>query len=68
MEVQKPEPMIRAFELLKSGMLPFSEPTLWRKVKEGSFPQPIRIGRITAWKQSQIAAWQNGEYVAEVRA
>jgi predicted DNA-binding transcriptional regulator AlpA len=68
MELQRPEPMIRAFELLNSGLLPFSAPTLWRKVKDGSFPQPVRNGRITAWKQSQIAAWQNGEYVAEVRA
>jgi predicted DNA-binding transcriptional regulator AlpA len=38
--------------------LPFSAPTLWRKVKDGSFPQPIRcFSRITCWKVSDVRAW-----------
>lgn len=38
--------------------LPFSGPTLWRKVKSGDFPRPVKLGpRITAWKVSDIRAW-----------
>lgn len=28
--------------------------TIWRRVKDGSFPQPIRIGGITRWPRSEI--------------
>lgn len=38
--------------------LPFSGPTLWRKVKSGDFPKPIKLGpRITAWKVGDIRHW-----------
>jgi len=38
--------------------LPFSAPTLWRKVKDGSFPKPHKISsRVTAWKISQVREW-----------
>ena len=38
--------------------LPFSAPTLWRKVKAGTFPKPIKLSeRITAWKVGDVRAW-----------
>jgi len=38
--------------------LPFSAPTLWRKVKAGTFPQPVKLGeRITAWKVGDVRKW-----------
>jgi len=38
----------------------FSSSTLWRKVKSGEFPAPVRLGkRITAWKCSSVRAWIN---------
>ena len=38
--------------------LPFSANTLWRKVKAGEFPQPVKLGpRITAWKAGEVRAW-----------
>lgn len=38
--------------------LPFSAPTLWRKVKSNTFPKPHRISeRITAWKVGDVRAW-----------
>lgn len=38
--------------------LPFSGPTLWRKVKKGDFPKPVKLGpKITAWKVGDIRAW-----------
>lgn len=38
--------------------LPFSAPTLWRKVKAGTFPKPIKLSeRVTAWNVGSVRAW-----------
>ena len=38
--------------------LPFSPATLWRKVKAGEFPAPLKLGTaITAWKVSDVRKW-----------
>jgi prophage regulatory protein len=38
-------------------IFPFSSATLWRKVKAGTFPRPVKLGpRITAWKAEDIRA------------
>ncbi len=38
--------------------LPFSAPTLWRKVKAGSFPRPVKLSdRVTAWNVGAVRAW-----------
>lgn len=38
--------------------LPFSAPTLWRKVKAGTFPKPIKLSqRVTAWQVGSVRAW-----------
>ncbi|MHC5193231.1 helix-turn-helix transcriptional regulator [Pseudomonas frederiksbergensis] len=36
-----------------------SHATLWREVKKGAFPKPVRIspGRV-GWRESAIANWQ----------
>jgi prophage regulatory protein len=40
------------------GILPFSDSTLWRKVKAGEFPRPVKLSkRVTAWKVEDIRAW-----------
>jgi predicted DNA-binding transcriptional regulator AlpA len=37
------------------AIFPFSSATLWRKVKAGTFPKPIKLGpRITAWRVEDI--------------
>ena len=42
----------------KGGLMPFSPATIWRKVKDGTFPKPIKLGeRITAWHMDDIEAW-----------
>lgn len=44
-----------------AAMLPhlgFSSATLWRKVKDGTFPQPVKLSeRITAWRAEEVHAW-----------
>jgi predicted DNA-binding transcriptional regulator AlpA len=45
--------------------LPFSAPTLWRKVKDGSFPKPHKLStRVTAWKVSQVREWMTAQAAA----
>lgn len=34
------------------------------RVKAGSFPSPVKIGRATMWSESEVSAW----VVAQVRA
>lgn len=42
----------------KEGLLPASPATIWRKVKAGTFPKPVKLGeRITAWHMGDIEAW-----------
>lgn len=63
MSTQKPERLFRERELRESRIIPFGRTSLWRKIKDGSFPQPQKFGpRIVAWRESDIAAWQRGEY------
>ncbi len=39
-------------------IIPFSSATLWRKVKAGKFPRPVKLSeRITAWHVDDIRAW-----------
>lgn len=38
--------------------LPFSAPTLWRKVRAGTFPKPIKLSeRVTAWQVGAVRTW-----------
>jgi hypothetical protein len=40
------------------GILPFSSPTLWRLVKAGKFPAPVKLSeRVTAWRVEDVRAW-----------
>lgn len=42
--------------------LPFSAPTLWRKVRAGTFPAPHKLStRVTAWKVSQVREWMTAQ-------
>jgi prophage regulatory protein len=38
--------------------LPFSAPTLWRMVKNGTFPKPVKLSmRVTAWNVGDVRRW-----------
>lgn len=42
--------------------LPFSAPTLWRKVKAGTFPKPVKLSeRVTAFKVGDVRAWMKAQ-------
>lgn len=38
----------------RQGILPVSPATIWRWVRDGKFPQPFKIGNITAWHSDEI--------------
>lgn len=48
---------LRQSELIPNP-IPFSPATLWRKVKDGSFPAPVKLSeRVTAWRVEDIRTW-----------
>jgi predicted DNA-binding transcriptional regulator AlpA len=36
------------------GLLDCSDATVWRRVKDGGLPQPIRLGRMTFWNVGEL--------------
>jgi len=62
------EQFIRPSQLIKERFVPFSAPTLWRKVKDGSFPTPVRMNGISAWPLSVIREWQRSQVSATQEA
>ena len=39
-------------------MIPWSASTLWRKVRDRSFVQPVKLSaRVTAWNRRAVEAW-----------
>jgi prophage regulatory protein len=47
---------VRQSQLIPA-IFPFSSATLWRKVRAGTFPAPVKLGpRITAWRVDDIRA------------
>ncbi len=49
----------------KVGLLPASPATIWRKVKDGTFPRPVKLAeRITAWRMDDIQDWLTSRHEA----
>ena len=50
------------------GRVSLSRSTVWRKIREGSFPAPIRIsqGRV-GWLEADIERWINAQLQAANR-
>jgi predicted DNA-binding transcriptional regulator AlpA len=47
------------------AILPFSGPTLWRRVKAGQFPKPIKLSeRVTCWRVGDVRRWLAEQGVA----
>lgn len=48
---------IRQSDLIPN-IVPFSSATLWRQVKSGEFPKPVKLSKgVTAWRRSDVRAW-----------
>lgn len=50
-----------------SEVLPVHKTTIWKRVKAGTFPEPIRFteGRCTAWKVGDVRRWLAAQGGAE---
>ena len=52
-----PTGFVRQAQLIP-GVLPFSSATLWRKVRDRTFPTPVRLSaRVTAWPVAEVRRW-----------
>lgn len=47
---------LKVRDLLKR--LPISRPTIYRMVKRGDMPKPIKLGSSTVWLESEINDWE----------
>jgi predicted DNA-binding transcriptional regulator AlpA len=49
------EALVRLFVLFSLCLLPFSTSTLWRRVRAGTFPAPVRVSpQVVAWRVGDI--------------
>jgi predicted DNA-binding transcriptional regulator AlpA len=56
-QIRSDKLFLRQRDLL-SNYLPFSSTTLWRKVKQGTFPSPVKLSPgITVWRLSDVNEW-----------
>ena len=45
-----------------AAIFPVSNATLWRKVKSGEFPQPVKLSdRVTAWRVEDVREWMRAK-------
>ena len=49
---------LRKKDLTSYKVTPFSYATLYRKIKLGDFPRPIKLSSISVWRVSDIRKWQ----------
>ncbi|BDU22044.1 AlpA family phage regulatory protein [Dyella sp. GSA-30] len=50
---------------LVGHILPIGATTLWRWVKQGKFPQPIKLSeRVTVWRCEDVKAWMDQQRAA----
>ena len=58
MTQETPKPgLLRQCQIIPT-LVPISSPTLWRWVRAGRFPAPVKIGpRAVAWKAEEVHAW-----------
>lgn len=49
---------LREKQLRQLGFAPFARSTMWRRIKQGTFPAPIKLSeRVTVWRYEDVAAW-----------
>jgi prophage regulatory protein len=49
------------------AILPFSRTTLWRRIKDGTFPAPVKLSPgCTAWRVEEVRAWMGPIFPSQV--
>ncbi|TCA34338.1 AlpA family transcriptional regulator [Rhizobium leguminosarum bv. viciae] len=49
-----PDPLLNVKEA--SALLGLSVPTYWRRVADGTVTQPVKLGGLSRWPQSEVLA------------
>lgn len=63
---QRPE-LLRMPDVLE--LIPLSKGSIWRLIREGRFPAPIKLGvRSVAWRMADIQTWLDQRQQREVMA
>lgn len=59
---QHQDNLLRIEEVLRPlGPIPLGRSTWWEGIRDGRFPRPVKLGRVSAWRESDILALiQNG--------
>jgi prophage regulatory protein len=58
-------PILLSREELRRKGVPYSTSQLYRKIKDGSFPAPVRLGENrVAWPENEIDDWINARIAA----
>ncbi len=52
--MQFADPLLTALECAEA--LQVSRPTLYRRIADGTFPKPVKIGALSRWPRSEILA------------
>lgn len=47
-----PDPLIRDVDAAR--LLGCSKATFWRRVADGTFPRPVKIGHVSRWPRSDV--------------
>lgn len=51
-----PSGYLRVSQIVR--ILPLSRSTVWRKVRAGTFPRPVKLSdNVTAWPVTDLRAW-----------
>lgn len=57
---EKPKPeLLRLPQVLE--ILPIARATFYRGIKRGIYPEPVKLGRVSAWRATEIHAVANGD-------
>jgi excisionase family DNA binding protein len=48
------DPLLTAREV--AAFLQISQPTLYRRIADGTLPKPVKLGSLSRWPQSEILA------------
>lgn len=48
------EPAFLISDNTSAALLGISRATFWRRVADGTFPQPVKLGHATRWLRSEI--------------
>jgi prophage regulatory protein len=47
-----------------SDRIGLSRSPLYRRIREGTFPKPVKLGAMSRWVESEIDAWMAAQVIA----